>query len=62
MRLIDLKQKAAHKEYTMAEGAFYPSVFARATVSSNYYNTFFSARQLHGNIGKYFGIGISFPY
>ena len=61
MRLIDLKQKAAHKEYAMAEGAFYPSVFARATVSSNYYNTFFSARQLHGNIGKYFGIGISFP-
>ena len=29
--------------------------------SSNFYNTAFSARQLRDNIGKYIGIGISFP-
>ena len=44
--MIDLKQKAAHKEYAIAGGAFSPSVFARFTVGSNYYNTAFSARQL----------------
>lgn len=61
MRMIDLKQKAAHKEYAIAGGAFSPSVFARFTVGSNYYNTAFSARQLRDNIGKYVGVGISFP-
>ena len=40
IRMIDLKQKAAHKEY---------------------YITAFSARQLRDNIGKYVGVGISFP-
>ncbi|WP_349894894.1 TolC family protein [Bacteroides caccae] len=34
---------------------------ARFTVGSNFYNTAFSARQLRDNIGKYIGIGISFP-
>ena len=61
MRMISLKQKAARKEYAMAGGAFSPSVYARFTVGSNFYNTAFSARQLRDNIGKYIGIGISFP-
>lgn len=61
IRMIDLKQKAAHKEYAIAGGAFSPSVFARFIVGSNYYNTAFSARQLRDNIGKYVGVGISFP-
>ena len=61
IRMIDLKQKAAHKEYAIAGGAFSPSVFARFTVGANYYNTAFSARQLRDNIGKYVGVGISFP-
>ena len=52
MRMISLKQKAARKEYAMA---------GRFTVGSNFYNTAFSARQLRDNIGKYIGIGISFP-
>ena len=59
MRMIDLKRKAARKEYAMAGGTFSPSVYARFT--SNFYNTVFSARQLRDNIGKYVGIGISFP-
>lgn len=61
MRMIDLKQKAARKAYAMGGGAFSPSVYARFTVGSNFYNTAFSARQLRDNIGKYIGIGISFP-
>lgn len=61
MRMLGLKQKAARKEYAMAGGAFSPSVYARFTVRSNFYNTIFSAGQLRDNIGKYIGIGISFP-
>lgn len=61
MRMIDLEQKAARKAYAMGGGAFSPSVYARFTVGSNFYNTAFSARQLRDNIGKYIGIGISFP-
>ena len=52
IRMIDLKQKAAHKEYAIAGGAFSPSVFARFTVGSNYYNTAFSARQLRDNMQR----------
>ena len=61
MHVIGLKQKAARKEYAMTGGAFSPSVYARFTVGSNFYDTFFSARQLRDNVGKYIGIGISFP-
>lgn len=61
MRMMGLKQKAARKEYAMAGGAFSPSVYARFTVGSNFYNTAFSTQQLRDNIGKYIGIGISFP-
>lgn len=61
MRMMDLKLKAARKEYAVAGGAFSPSVYARFTVGSNFYNTAFSARQLRDNIGKYIGIGVSFP-
>ena len=50
MRMIDLKRKAARKEYAMAGGTFSPSVYARFTVGSNFYNTVFSARQLRDNI------------
>ena len=61
MRMIDLKQKAAHKEYAIAGGAFSPSVFARFTVGSNYYNTAFSARQLRDNIGNMWALASPFP-
>lgn len=61
MRMMGLKQKAARKEYAMAGGAFSPSVYARFTIGSNFYNTAFSTQQLRDNIGKYIGIGISFP-
>lgn len=41
MRMIDLKRKAARKEYAMAGGTFSPSVYARFTVGSNFTIQFF---------------------
>lgn len=61
IRMMELKHKAARKEFAMTGGAFAPSVYARFTVGSNFYNTLYSAGQLRDNIGKYIGIGISFP-
>lgn len=61
LRMIDLKLKAARKQYAMAGGAFAPSIYARFSIGSNFYNTTFSARQLRDNVGKYVGIGISLP-
>ena len=61
MRMVDLKQQAARKEYAVAGGSFSPSIYARFSVGSNYYNTLFSAGQLKDHVGKYVGLGISFP-
>lgn len=60
IKVIDLQQRAARKEYAMAGGQFSPSLYARFTIGSDYYNGF-SSHQLKNNIGKYIGIGISFP-
>lgn len=61
MRIVELKQQAARKEYAVAGGSFSPSIYARFSVGSNYYNTLFSSKQLKDHVGKYFGLGISFP-
>lgn len=60
MRMIELKQKAARKEFAMAGGRFSPSVYARFSMSSRYLDGF-SSKQLRDNLGKYIGIGVSFP-
>lgn len=60
MKMIELQQKAARKEFAMAGGRFSPSVYARFSMSSRYLDGF-SSRQLNDNLGKYVGIGISFP-
>lgn len=61
MRMIELKRKAARKEYAIGGGAFSPTVYARFTMGSNFYHSFFSSQQIRDNMGKYIGIGISFP-
>ena len=61
MRMIDLKRKAARKEYAMAGGTFLLLSMPALRLVPIFYNTVFSARQLRDNIGKYVGIGISFP-
>lgn len=60
MRMIELRQKAARKEFAMAGGRFSPSVYARFSMSSRYLDGF-SSKQLRDNLGKYIGIGVSFP-
>lgn len=60
MRMIEWKRKAARKEYAIGGGSFSPTVYARFTVGSNFYHSFFSSQQIRDNMGKYIGIGISF--
>lgn len=60
LRVVELRQKAARKKYAMAGGKFAPSVYARFSMGSNYYNDF-SMGQLRDHLGKYIGVGISFP-
>ena len=61
MRALEWKQKAVRKEYAMAGGAFSPSVYARLAIGTNCYNTFFSTSQFRDNVGRYIGLGVSFP-
>lgn len=61
MRSLEWRQKAVRKEYAMAGGAFSPTVYARFSIGSNCNDTFFSSKQFRDNLGKYVGIGISFP-
>ncbi len=60
MRMMELRQRAARKEYAMAGGKFSPTVFARFSMASRYLDGF-STKQLNDNLGKYIGIGISIP-
>lgn len=61
MRALQWKQRAVRKEYAIAGGAFAPSVYASLSVASNCYDTFFSTKQFNSNLGKYIGIGVTFP-
>lgn len=61
LKIAGLSVRAARKRYAMEKGKFLPSVFFCFSAGSNYCNTTFSSRQLRDNIGKYIGIGISFP-
>ena len=60
MRMMELRQRAARKEYAMAGGKFSPTVFARFSMASRYLDGF-STKQLNDNLGKCIGIGISIP-
>lgn len=60
LQMIKQRQKAAQREYAMAGGNFSPSIYARFSMSSYYINEF-SVKKLDNNLGKYIGIGVSFP-
>lgn len=60
MRIMELKLKAARKQYAIAGGAFSPSVYARFSMASRYMDGY-SSKQLNDNLGKYIGVGISIP-
>lgn len=59
-QIADLQRRAAQKQYAMAGGGFSPTIYARFSMASNYFDGY-SSRQLNDNLGKYIGIGISFP-
>lgn len=61
LKMIELSQRAASRQCAIARGRFFPSVYLCFSVGSNYSNTFFSSRQLRDNVGKYVGVGFSFP-
>ena len=61
MRALEWEQKATRKAYAIAGGAFSPTFFARFTIGSNCNDTFFSSRQFRDNMGRYIGVGVSFP-
>ncbi|MDE5676579.1 TolC family protein [Phocaeicola sp.] len=57
---MEMWEQAARREYATALGLFSPTVFARLSWRSNYYNSLFSIHQLNDHWNKYIGIGVSF--
>ena len=53
--------RAARKEYAVTLGQFSPTIFARFSWGSDFYNSLFSLHQLRDHWNKYIGVGISFP-
>lgn len=60
-KALELREKAAHRRYAAAWGPFTPSVYARFSWGSDYYDSLYSLHQLRNRWSKYIGIGISFP-
>lgn len=58
---MEMWERAARKEYAVALGQFSPTIFARFSWGSDFYNSLFSLHQLRGHWSKYIGVGISFP-
>lgn len=58
---MEMWEKAARKEYAVALGQFSPTIFARFSWGSDFYNSLFSLHQLRDHWNKYVGVGISFP-
>lgn len=58
---MEMWERAARKEYAVALGQFSPTIYARFSWGSDYYNSLFSLHQLRDHWSKYIGIGISFP-
>ncbi len=60
-RRMEMWERAAHKEYSAALGEFSPTIYARFSFGSDFYESLYSLRQLRDRWNKYIGIGISFP-
>ncbi|MCI7070618.1 MAG: TolC family protein [Bacteroides pyogenes] len=58
---MQIKERAARKDYAMTRGEFFPAVYARFSLNSDYYNSLYSLRQLREHRSNYIGIGFSFP-
>lgn len=58
---MEVWEKAVRKEYAVALGQFSPTIYARFSWASDYYDSLYSLHQLRDHWNKYVGIGISFP-
>ncbi len=58
---MEMWERAARKEYAVTLGQFSPTIFARFSWGSDFYNSLFSLHQLRDHWNKYIGVGISFP-
>lgn len=58
---MEMWEQAAREDFAVALGQLSPTIYARFSWNSNYYNSMFSMEQLRDNRNKYVGIGISFP-
>lgn len=58
---MEMWEQAVSKEYAIARGQFSPTIYARFSWGSDFYESLYSLRQLRDRWNKYIGIGISFP-
>lgn len=58
---MEMGERALCKEYAVALGEFSPTIYARFSWGSDFYESLYSLRQLRDRWNKYIGIGISFP-
>lgn len=58
---MEMWERTVRKEYAVALGRFSPTVYARFSWGSDFYDSLYSLRQLRDRWSKYIGVGISFP-
>jgi outer membrane protein TolC len=58
---MEMWEGAARKELTVSLGQFSPTIYARFSWGSDFYNSLYSLHQLRDHWSKYIGVGISFP-
>lgn len=58
---MEMREKAARKEYATALGQFSPTIYGCFSWASDYYDSLYSLSQLRDRRNNYIGIGISFP-
>lgn len=57
---MEMWEGAVCKEYAVALGQFSPTIYARFSWGSDFYNSLYSLHQLRDRWNKYIGIGVSF--
>ena len=58
---MEMWERAARKELAVAFGQLSPTIYARFSWGSDFYNSLFSLHQIHDHWNKYIGVGVSFP-
>ena len=58
---MEMWERIARKELAIASGQFSPTIYARFSWGSDFYNSLFSLHQIRDHWNKYIGVGVSFP-